>query len=385
VKWGKPVAITLFVLLIVGVGALHVMPLPMEEYQQAASAALGRPVKIGTGHLSLYNGVRLNLENVTIGEAKIAVVHAYPEIGSLFDEKKAFKRVELEGVTIPQQAIGETMLAKIKGENFTIGRIFVKNLKLEGPVPLPPLAAEATIGPDGALRSVFMSGPEQLSAKLTPAGSDIEFDITAASIALPIAPEVTLNSFAMKGVANRQGMNVVGWGGSILDGALSGTANVRWADKWVVEGVMTVRGINAAVFAPALLSEGKAEGTGRFSMTGVDPARLGGGARLDGTFTVIKGVLGSFDLSRAISTGGRQFAGRTQFTEMIGQGQYDRGAVTLRNVNITAGALNAAASADIAPGGALSARIVADIRTNIQPLRATLIIGGTVRDPQVRN
>ena len=148
---------------------------------------------------------------------------------------------------------------------------------------------------------------------------------------------------------------------------------------------MTVRGINAAVFAPALLSEGKAEGTGRFQMSGVDPARLAGGARLDGSFTVIKGVLGSFDLSRAISTGGRQFAGRTQFTEMTGQGVYDRGAVTLRNVNITAGALNAAASADIAPGGALAGRIVADIRTSIQPLRATLIIGGTVKDPQVRN
>ena len=44
------------------------------------------------------------------------------------------------------------------------------------------------------------------------------------------------------------------------------------------------------------------------------------------------GVLGSFDLSRAIQTGGRQATGRTQFTEMTGQGVYDRGAVALRNV-----------------------------------------------------
>jgi hypothetical protein len=64
---------------------------------------------------------------------------------------------------------------------------------------------------------------------------------------------------------------------------------------------------------------------------------------------------------------------------------YDRGAVALRNISITAGALNAGASADIAPGGALAGRIVADIRTTVQPLRAILVLGGTVREPQVRN
>jgi hypothetical protein len=118
-------------------------------------------VRIGSGRLSLYNGVRLNLENVTVGEAKIATVHAYPEIGSLFDEKKAFKRLELDGVMIPQQAIVEALSAKAKGENFTIRRIEVKNLNLQGPVPLPPLGAEARLGPDGTLGTVLLSGPEQ--------------------------------------------------------------------------------------------------------------------------------------------------------------------------------------------------------------------------------
>jgi len=64
---------------------------------------------------------------------------------------------------------------------------------------------------------------------------------------------------------------------------------------------------------------------------------------------------------------------------------YDRGAVAFRNVNIGAGALSAAVTAYIAPGGAISGRIVADIRTTLQPLRAILVIGGTVKEPQVRN
>ena len=84
-------------------------------------------------------------------------------------------------------------------------------------------------------------------------------------------------------------------------------------------------------------------------------------------------------------TGGKAAQGRTQFTEMNGQVSYDSGEVELRNVTIGAGALNAGASAVISPKGALSGRIVADVRTASQTLRATLLLGGTVKEPQVRN
>jgi hypothetical protein len=149
--------------------------------------------------------------------------------------------------------------------------------------------------------------------------------------------------------------------------------------------VVTVRGINAAVFAPALVSTGTGEGTGRFSMSGADPAKLGSTGRVEGNFTVTQGTLGSFDLAKGIQTNGKQALGTTSFTEMTGQASYDRGAVALRNVNIGAGALNAAASADIAQGGALSGRIVADVKNAGRSQSAVMVLGGTVKEPQVRN
>jgi hypothetical protein len=189
----------------------------------------------------------------------------------------------------------------------------------------------------------------------------------------------------MKGTITRRGMNISSWDGAALNGNVSGTAQVRWGGTWNVEGVVTARGINAAVFAPALLAEGRGGGTGRFWMTGSEPAKLASSGRLEGNFTINKGVLGSFDLSSAIQTGGRQVTGRTRFTEMSGQATYNAGAVALRNVNIGAGALNAGASADIAQSGALSGRIVIDVRTSTQALRSILILGGTVKEPQVTN
>ena len=387
VKWGRPLAITLFILLVVGVAALHIVPLPMAKYEDAASEALGRPVKIGTGRLSLLTGVRLDLRGVSIGnDVRIASVHAYPRIGSLIDDKKSFRRIELAGVTLPQAAISDTFATRMRVEGFDVGRVIVKNLKLEGPVPLPAMEADAVIGANGTLSSVTLRGPDSLEARLSPAANgDVEFDVTAASVAVPFAPELTLSSFAMKGTASRQGMNIPSWGGATLDGVLSGTARVRWGGSWNVDGVVMFRGINAAFFAPTLLSEGKAEGSGRFSMSGAHPAKLSSAARMEGSFSLGKGALGTVDLSRVLQTGGRQYGGRTPFTEMTGQAVYERGTVALRNVSLEAGALNASASADISPSGALAGRIVADIRTSVQPLRAVVTLGGTVKEPQVRN
>jgi hypothetical protein len=377
-----------FISLAVAIGALHVVPLPMGEYERAASEALGRPVRIGVGRVSLFSGLRFNLENVVVdGSVKIASVHAYPELGSLMDEKrKAFRRIELAGVAVPQAAIGEVVNARMRGTTLKVGRILATDVKLSGPLPLPTFEADARVGPDGAVASVTLRGPEGLNARLTPGPKgEVEFDVTAASFTVPFAPEVSLETFAMKGIANRHGMNIASWGGSVLDGVVSGSANLRWSTQWQLEGSMTARHINAAFLAPALLSEGKAEGIGRFSMSGADPAKLHRAARIEGSFAVGKGALGTVDLSRVLQTSGKQYGGRTQFTELTGHGVYDRGAVSLRNVNISAGALSAGASADIAPGGALVGHLVADIRTTAQPLRATLTLGGTVKEPQIRN
>src|SRR5467141_839912 len=385
-NWGKPVTITLLVILGTALGALHVIPISTADYEKAAREALGQPVRVGSGRISLWRGVHYEFKDVRIGErVRIAEARAFPALDALFDEKKVFKRVELEGAAVPQDMLGEALFARANGENFTLGRVVAKQLKLEGPLPLPPLDVDVVLDATGVPRVASLAGPENLVANLSSKGAELEFEMSATRFALPIAPALSLDQFGMKGTLTRRGMNISSWDGAALNGSVSGTAQVRWGGTWNVEGVVTARGINAAVFAPALLSEGRGEGTGRFWMTGSEPAKLASGGRLEGNFTVNKGVLGSFDLSRAIQTGGRQVTGRTQFTEMNGQAIYNAGAVALRNVNIGAGALNAGASADIAQSGALSGRIVIDIRTSAQALRGILILGGTVKEPQVKN
>jgi hypothetical protein len=95
-------------------------------------------------------------------------------------------------------------------------------------------------------------------------------------------------------------------------------------------------------------------------------------------------VLGSFDLTRALQTGGAQSSGRTVFNEMTGKGVYDKGTVQLREISLTAGSMNAGASIDIDAGGGLSGRVAADVKTPTQTLRAVLNLSGKVQDPVIR-
>src|SRR5688572_21518452 len=384
--WGKPIAITLFLLLVIAIGVAHVMPIDTSEYERAATEALGEPVKIGSASLSLVGGLQLKFRNVSFGDTKLAEVRGFPELDALLGPKKSFSRIEIDDARIDQTLIGPALFTKIKADNFSIGRVLAKNLELSGPLAIPKgLELDVAYDDAGMVRTAFLRGPEGLVVKLSPKGASMEIEISAATFTLPIAPEVSFGRFSMRGIIGPKGMSVSEWDAAALNGTLSGTANMTWGDNWVVEGVVTARNINAAVFAPALVSDGRAEGSGKFSMRSAQPAKLGDAARIDGTFTVNRGVLGSFDLARAVQSHGKAASGRTMFSEMTGNGVYDRGAVALRNLTISAGQLNAGASADIAQNGALSGRIVADVRVASQQMRAVLNLGGTVREPQVRN
>ncbi|HJS77101.1 MAG TPA: hypothetical protein VJ778_06810 [Burkholderiales bacterium] len=385
-RWGRSIALTLLGLLVVAVGVAHVMPIDTSDYQRAATEALGRPVRIGSARLSLFIWPQLKLSDVRIGEElHIPQVRAYPEVSSLLGPRKTFSRIEIESAKLAQAAVGQALFANIKAESFAVGQVSARGLELTGPLALPKgLEFEAAYDRDGVLRTAVVRGPDALLARFSRGGQGFDADISAASFTLPFAPEITLTKFSAKGIATPRGMTISEWDASLLNGTVSGTANLRWGDSWTVDGVVTARNVYAAVFAPALVSDGKVEGSGKFQMRGA-PGKLASTARLDGSFTVTRGVLGSIDLTRAIQTGGKFATGRTEFSEMNGQATYDRGALALRNITLGAGQLNAGASADIAQNGALSGRIVADVRVASQTMRATLFLAGTVKEPQVRN
>ena len=184
----------------------------------------------------------------------------------------------------------------------------------------------------------------------------------------------------MKGTLTTQELAVSAWSAKLYDGNLSGTARIRPSPRWSVEGDLRVRQMNVSVLAPGLMSEGRADGRGSFSMSGAVFDKLGAEARIEGSFAVGKGVLGSFSLARALQSPVGQAAGRTEFSELTGTGIYNKGAVQLRDIKLTAGLLTANGVVDIEAGGRVSGRISAELG----PQRGTFTLTGTSSEPQIK-
>ncbi len=380
VKWGKPVALALFFLLVGGVGAVNFLPLSTAEYEKLATEAFGRPVKIGSARMWVLAGVQVRLQRVSIGEGiKIAEVRAVPELSSLLNDKKAFSRVEVDKVTLPQEALGAALFGAMKGDRLRVWRVVADDVKLEGPLALPLIDADVALTSDGRLSSARLSG-ERISGLVTPKGEGVAFEATLGSLTVPFVDKLVITDFGMKGSADRQGMTLSEFDGRLYDGTMAGKARITWGPQWQVQGEIQGKSMNAAVFSPQMISEGRFDGKGRFTLAGPDPAKLAEGARLEGTFTVAKGALGSFDLSRALQTTSAQASGRTQFTELEGSAALAGGAIALRDLKLSSGLLLANGTLDVDAAGALSGRINAELRN----LRGTFYIGGKLQDPQLR-
>ena len=379
-KWGKPVALALFFLLVGGVGVLNFLPLSTVEYERLASEALGQPVKIGSARMWVLAGVQMRFERVAIGDAvRIAEVRAVPELDSLLEGMKAFSRIELDKVVLQQEALGGVLFGAMKGNALRVTRVVAKDLKLEGPLTLPSVDVDAAIDSEGRVASVRISG-ERISGLVTPRGEKVSFEAALGNLVVPFVDKLTLVDVGMKGSADRQGMTLSEFDGRLYDGTVVGKARIQWGAQWSVQGEIQGRAMNAAVFSAQMVSEGRFDGKGHFAMAGPVPAKLYESARLDGTFTVTKGALGSFDLSRALQTSSAQASGRTPFSVLAGSAALAGGTLALRDLKLTAGLLGASGTLDVDAAGGLSGRVNAELRN----LRGTFYIGGKLGEPQLR-
>jgi hypothetical protein len=386
-RLGKSLGITVLVLLVAGVGVVHVLPMPTGDYESAASASLGMPVKISSANISLVTGPQVKLEGITIGTGKQVVrivrARAYPGIGGLFSSEKTFSRIELEGARVPQAMIAQGLLGGLRGGALRSDSIVLTQTTFEGPLTLPSFDVTLKMAANGRVSSGVVRTADGLELRLTPKGKEIGIEGKAETLTLPFLKGVALADVGMKGTATREALRLSAWDARVYDGVISGTAELRWGDAWSLSGDLVGKSVNAAVFAPALLSAGKADAKGRFSMAGPNPAALKSVARLEGRFTLSKGVLGSFDLSRGIQTKGKQSSGRTLFAELTGEGVYEAGVVSLRSLNLGAGKLNAAGTLEISSTGELNGRVVADVESGPRAISETFSLVGTLKEPRL--
>ena len=384
----KQFAVMLLLTLIVAVAALPFVPLESAQYEKAAQAWLGEPVKIGTVKLTLLPLPQLKLEKVVIGKEhpmRVAVIKATPVVTSLLGDRISLKSFELEGATFPREFLSALLQNKGRRASFGVQRIVAKGLKIDIPeLNLPALEVAASLSADGALQSVAISNAERkLSVKLQPQGERAAIEISADAFPFPIGVDPGLSEFLAKGTVTRGELALSEAEARAFGGRLLGTVRLRWSSGWSMEGELTVRQMEAGKIAAPLLAGGTLQGKGVYSMKGLLPERLILNAQLEGNFTIQKGAITNVDMTRLLQGSGSG-GGTTLFSEMSGGVYADANRILVRQIRMASGLLNGTGQGEMDPQKNLSGRMQIEIRARSVQARATLAVTGTLQNPQFR-
>ena len=384
----KQFAVMLLLTLIVAVAALPFVPLESSSYEKAAQAWLGEPVKIGTVNLTLLPIPQLKFEKVVIGKEhamRVAVIKAVPVITSLLEDRMSLKSFELEGATFPREFLPALLQDKGRRGSFGVQRVAAKGLKLDIPeLGLPALDVDASLAPDGALKSVAISNAEhKLSVKLQPLGGRAAIEISSDSFRLPIGVDLGRIESLAKGTVTRGELALSEAEARVFGGRLLGTVSLRWSGGWSMEGELTVRQMEAGKIAAPLLAGGTLQGKGVYSMKGLLPERLILNAQLEGNFTIQKGSITNVDMTRLLQGSGSG-GGTTLFSEMSGGVSADANRILVRQVRMAAGLLTGTGQGEMDPQKNLSGRMQIEIRAQTVQARATLTLSGSLQNPQFR-
>ena len=386
-NWARITTLGLFVVLIVAIAAIHVVPLDVAPYEKAAQERFGEPVRIGSIHYSLFPRPHLNFERISIGtepQLRIGSMKAVSALGSMFAPRKVFTSVEMEGLVLAPAIAARAMWGKGSDDAMRVERVLVKGLKFElNGMALPRLDVEASFGPGGLEKAQLANAETDLTVSLQTVEGKTQVEIAAKRLVLPFAESVVLDEFAGKGTLGAQELTLREFDARAFDGALTGNARLSWRDGWSFEGELVAKRMDAAKLAAPVLSGGQFEGKGVYRMRAAAPEKLMATARLEGSFSVQKGIVARVDLTRTLQ-GTMGSGGSTQFSEMTGSAVADASRIQLRQIRLSAGLLSANGAADVDERKNLSGRLQIELRSQAAQFRANLAISGTLAQPQFR-
>jgi cellobiose-specific phosphotransferase system component IIB len=392
----KPVIIGVAVLLAVVLGGVQLVPMNsyLPAMQLVASEHIKEPVSIGSMHVSILGGFTINLQNIKLGttqDVKIDKVSLSPELGSVFGDVKIFRKVEVDSVTVAEEALSKLPKwfdSVVADKNMRIDRIVVKSVKIESRnVKLPTFNADLQLSPGGAMQKAVLSATDgKLNVELAPHDDQIDIALSAAKGWVPpIGPQIEFTDLTVKAVATHNQIRVENFDALLYGGAAKGSALIVWGGPWSLDGEVATERISLqdlmAVFTRDAKSTGQLESKFRYSMASQALPTLFNSPRLEGSFDIKKGDLDGVDLVRALQSGGRGVTqgGATRFEEIDGTLALANGHYQYRNMRLSSGLLSASGAFEVTANKDVSGRISVELRSQAAQIKGKFIVDGDLK------
>ncbi len=265
-------------------------------------------------------------------------------------------------------------------------------LALHGGIEMPNLDAVVTLGKGGGWQKLSVrDGKANLEFIPLKEKGQYRATFSARAWTPPVGPKVEFADLAATASITGDQMVITGIEGRVFEGALKGAVTVQWKTNLTAEGDLSLKGADLtsalAGFTRDFNASGILETAFKFSAQGQTPSELFAAPRVNGNFTLQKGVLNNIDLVRGIQSTSRSGlrGGKTPYTEIAGDVQSAAGRISYRNLRLTAGPLNATGVLDVLPNSELTGRLNVQLGTqSISIARGTLNIGGDMKGSAAR-
>jgi hypothetical protein len=387
IKWRKPVALGLFLSMLLALGLLHVIGFDSKTalFEKTATAQFQQPVRIGKVHLSLLPQPHWRLEGVSVGSdghMTVPQVKATMELSSLFSDTVAIKSIELESPVFSERALEWLLFGRSQQRSLTVGRVNASNARLASKnISLPPFNAAAEVGADGSWTRITVDSLDRKTrVLLRPDGEAVQVELTADLFKAPFGSAPALDGFIAKGTARRNELVLTDFSARVYDGVIAGTARLQWGASWSLGGDVHAKVIDAAQLAPELLQSGKLEGSASYALEANHADRLFAMPRMEGRFTVQNGTLLGVDFAKLLRSANS--GGKSSFAELSGAFVQEGGKTQLQKLVLNAGMLSVRGNADMDASKNLNGRLAVELKSPSQQLRGNLVLAGTLGEPQ---
>ena len=371
--------------------------IPLSRYipplEKLASEKLGQPVQIAELRFSLLPLPSVTAYGLRIGKdhpSQFEAITLRPALGSLLQEVKVLRSVEVKGFQVNSHMIGFVGALAKPGRPalVRVERIQLRamHLDLDG-LKWGPLRADIELSTQGVQGIEAGSEDGKFKLDLTPGTPAQKIQINAKQWEIPIKPALKFELLNAKGLLQQNTLNLPDIQGKLYGGTLQGKAQIDWLRDWKVKGDLKMNKVETkeivALMTRSIGVSGKLNARGSYGMRAKEPAQLADSLSAQFKFEVKQGVLHGFDLAQAVKTLARSGTrgGQTRFEELSGTLIITGKRYQVRQLSVTSGVLSAHGDVDIAPNKRLSGTINVALKGVAGLVTVPLDVSGTVSDP----
>ncbi|HVS27860.1 MAG TPA: hypothetical protein VHE58_11315 [Burkholderiales bacterium] len=389
----KPLGIGLVVLIVAGLGLVHVVPLNnyIPGVEKLAADTLHEPVTITNLRVALLPAPQVNLEGVTIGKLKDVKIDSVsvPGLGLVFGGGQ-LDSVDVQTLTLEQDSLSRiASWGHAQGDQaLRFSRVGFKNVRLAlKNIPLAPLNGELTFTDDGRLlKASVRTMDNKISVQVNAKRGEFKVTVSAKDWQLPLGPELEFEYLDAQGTAGQDGVQLNDIDAKLYGGLVKGTVALKWDNGWKLSGDFDAKRMELKpvlnIFARNFSMNGTLDTRGTYAMQAQMPQKLFEAPRVEGNFTINRGSINNMDLIRALQAPSRDGVrgGKTLFDEFAGKLQFSDGRYKFSEMKLVSGPLTAVGNAYISPDKKLVGRANVEIKSRTTYLKNSFVVSGNLND-----